>query len=55
MDKFLNHSFGFSPPVALFGSSAEIKHLELEKRSLSVDVCHPNVNEIDDKELLMFF
>ena len=38
MDKFLYHGSGFSPPVALFGSGAEIKHLELEKRSLSVDV-----------------
>ncbi|KHN31399.1 Hypothetical protein glysoja_023053 [Glycine soja] len=55
MDKFLYHGSGFSPPVALFGSGAEIKHLELEKRSLSVDVCHPNINEIDDRELLMFF
>lgn len=45
---------GFSPPVALFGCGAEIKHLELQKCSLSIDVCHPNINEIDDKELLMF-
>ncbi|KAI5403402.1 hypothetical protein KIW84_050829 [Lathyrus oleraceus] len=32
-----------------------IKHLELEKHSLSVDVYHSNINAIDDKELLMFF
>ncbi|TKY47680.1 ATP-dependent RNA helicase DHX8/PRP22 [Spatholobus suberectus] len=55
MDKCLYLRSGFSPAVALFGSGAEIKHLELEKRSLSVDVCHPNINAIDDKELLMFF
>lgn len=54
MDKCLYSRSGFSPPVALFGSGAEIKHLELEKRSLSVDVRHPNMNAIDDKELLMF-
>ncbi|XP_027335106.1 ATP-dependent RNA helicase DEAH12, chloroplastic-like [Abrus precatorius] len=55
MEKFLYHGSGFSPPVALFGSGAEIKHLELEKRSLSVDVCHPKRSAIDDKKLLMFF
>ncbi|XP_057428108.1 ATP-dependent RNA helicase DEAH12, chloroplastic-like isoform X2 [Lotus japonicus] len=55
MEKCLYHGSGFSPPVALFGSGAEIKHLELDKRSLSVDVYHPNVSAIDDKELLMFF
>jgi len=54
MDKCLYHGSGLSPPIALFGSGAEIKHLELEKRSLSVDVCHANINAIDDKELLMF-
>ncbi|KAK7379495.1 hypothetical protein VNO80_04957 [Phaseolus coccineus] len=54
MDKCLYHGSGLSPPIALFGSGAEIKHLELEKRSLSIDVCHANVNAIDDKELLMF-
>ncbi|XP_061375707.1 ATP-dependent RNA helicase DEAH12, chloroplastic-like isoform X2 [Gastrolobium bilobum] len=55
MEKYLYHGSGFSPSVALFGSGAEIKHLELDKRSLSVDVFHPNINAIDDKELLMFF
>lgn len=55
MEKCLYHGSGFSSPVALFGSGAGIKHLELEKHSLSVDVCHPNINAIDDKELLMFF
>ncbi|EPS59157.1 hypothetical protein M569_15653, partial [Genlisea aurea] len=40
------------PPVALFGAGAEIKHLELEKRNLSVDIFHSDINSIDDKDLL---
>lgn len=55
LEKCLYHGSGVSSPVALFGSGAEIKHLETEKRCLSVDVCHPNVGAFDDKELLMFF
>jgi ATP-dependent RNA helicase DHX8/PRP22 len=55
MERCLYHGSGSSSPVALFGSGAEIKHLELEKHSLSVEVSHPNINAIDDKELLMFF
>ncbi|KAI4345277.1 hypothetical protein L6164_012414 [Bauhinia variegata] len=54
MEKCLYHGSGVSPSVALFGSGAEIKHLELDKRCLSVDICHPNINAVDDKELLMF-
>ncbi|XP_057972503.1 ATP-dependent RNA helicase DEAH12, chloroplastic-like [Malania oleifera] len=46
---------GISPSVALFGAGAQIKHLELEKRCLTVDVSYSNVNSIDDKELLIFF
>ncbi|KAI4317301.1 hypothetical protein L6164_025181 [Bauhinia variegata] len=53
-EKCLYQGSGVSPSIALFGSGAEIKHLELDKRCLSVDVCHPNINEVDDKELLMF-
>ncbi|XP_057737510.1 ATP-dependent RNA helicase DEAH11, chloroplastic-like [Arachis stenosperma] len=53
IEKCLYHGSGFSP-IALFGSGAEIKHLELGKRSLSVDVCHPNTDAIEDKQLLMF-
>ncbi|KAE9587777.1 hypothetical protein Lal_00021997 [Lupinus albus] len=53
VEKCLYH--GFSPSVALFGSGAEIKHLELEKRFLCIDVSHPNINAIDDTQLLMFF
>ncbi|GAV62754.1 Helicase_C domain-containing protein/HA2 domain-containing protein/OB_NTP_bind domain-containing protein [Cephalotus follicularis] len=54
IEKCLYHGAGVSPSVALFGAGAEIKHLELEKRYLSVDVFHSNVNAINDKELLMF-
>ncbi|XP_062100006.1 ATP-dependent RNA helicase DEAH11, chloroplastic-like [Humulus lupulus] len=45
------------PSVALFGAGAEIKHLELQKRCLDVDIYHSNVsslNPIEEKELLMF-
>lgn len=43
-----------SVPMALFGAGAEIKHLELQRRDLSVNVCHQNAHAIDDKELLTF-
>ncbi|XP_055829065.1 ATP-dependent RNA helicase DEAH11, chloroplastic-like isoform X2 [Solanum dulcamara] len=43
-----------SASVALFGAGAVIKHLELEKRCLTVDIFPSNGNAIDDKELLMF-
>ncbi|KAI3451192.1 hypothetical protein Pfo_007857 [Paulownia fortunei] len=42
------------PSIALFGAGAEIKHLELEKRYLTVDIFHSNNNALDDKELLVF-
>ncbi|KAG5529525.1 hypothetical protein RHGRI_030054 [Rhododendron griersonianum] len=55
MEKYLYHGGpGLSPPVALFGAGAEIRHLELEKRCLTVDVFHSDVNTVDDKELLLF-
>ncbi|GLU20518.1 hypothetical protein SLE2022_367120 [Rubroshorea leprosula] len=54
MEKCIYHRTGGSPPVALFGAGAEIKHLELERSCLTVDIFHSNVNAIDDKELLMF-
>ncbi|XVF17310.1 hypothetical protein REPUB_Repub10bG0109100 [Reevesia pubescens] len=40
--------------MALFGAGAEIKHLEVDKRCLTVDVFHSNANALEDKELLMF-
>lgn len=55
MEKCLYHGGpGLSPSLALFGAGAEIKHLELEKRCLSVDVSHSDVNTVDDKKLLLF-
>ncbi|KAA8545630.1 hypothetical protein F0562_020414 [Nyssa sinensis] len=46
---------GVSVPVALLGAGAEIRHLELEQRYLTVDVSHSNASSLDDKELLIFF
>ncbi|KAG9456429.1 hypothetical protein H6P81_000937 [Aristolochia fimbriata] len=46
---------GYTPSVALFGSGAEIKHLEVERRYLSVEIYHPPAHFIDDKELLVMF
>lgn len=54
IEKCLYQGAGVSPSVALFGAGAEIKHLELERRFLTVDVYHSNANILDDKELLMF-
>ncbi|KAF8018496.1 hypothetical protein BT93_H3391 [Corymbia citriodora subsp. variegata] len=54
IEKCLYHCPGVSAPVALFGAGAEIRHLELEKNFLTIDVCHPDVNSVDDKELLGF-
>ncbi|CAL9155770.1 ATP-dependent RNA helicase DEAH11, chloroplastic-like [Musa acuminata AAA Group] len=44
---------GISSSLALFGSGAEIKHLELEKRYLTVEILHPNSSSLNDKELLV--
>ncbi|XP_072991689.1 ATP-dependent RNA helicase DEAH12, chloroplastic-like [Typha latifolia] len=53
IEKCVYHGgLGSSPSVALFGSGAEIKHLELEKRYLTVEILHPKANELNDKELL---
>ncbi|KAM0850437.1 hypothetical protein ACQ4PT_053082 [Festuca glaucescens] len=41
-----------SSPIALFGSGAEIKHLELEKRYLTVEVLHQNAHDINEMELI---
>ncbi|XP_059309430.1 ATP-dependent RNA helicase DEAH11, chloroplastic-like isoform X2 [Lycium ferocissimum] len=43
-----------SAAVALFGAGAIVKHLELKKRFLAVDIFHSNTKAVDDKELLMF-
>ncbi|XWS29571.1 hypothetical protein CRYUN_Cryun24cG0040300 [Craigia yunnanensis] len=55
MEKCLFHGQSASPSMALFGAGAEIKHLEVDKRCLTVDIFHSNVNALEDKELLMFF
>eukprot|EP01018_Ginkgo_biloba_P028693 Gb_34264 [translate_table: standard] len=56
MEKCLFYaSRGKHSPVALFGAGAEIKHLEMEDKFLSVEVCHPNVQSLDEKELLKMF
>ncbi|XVE86829.1 hypothetical protein DITRI_Ditri18aG0066300 [Diplodiscus trichospermus] len=55
MEKCLFHGQSASPSMALFGAGAEIKHLEVDKRYLAVDVFHSNVTALEDKELLMFF
>lgn len=44
---------GDSPPTALFGAGAEIRHLELDGRRLTVEICHPAAHSLDDLELLM--
>ena len=41
--------------VALFGAGTEIKHLELEGKYLSIEVCHPDAQSLDDRELLLMF
>ncbi|KAL5556528.1 hypothetical protein UlMin_038764 [Ulmus minor] len=55
LEKCLFHGSGV-PSVALFGAGAEIKHLELQKRCLTVDLYCSNVsamNSIEEKELLI--
>ncbi|XVF15255.1 hypothetical protein REPUB_Repub09cG0135200 [Reevesia pubescens] len=55
MEKCLFHGRSASPSMALFGAGAEIKHLEVDKRYLTVEIFHSNVNAFEDKDLLMFF
>lgn len=53
MEKCLYHGNGCSTPVALLGAGAKIRHLELEKRYLTVYAYRSNVDAIDDKEFFM--
>ncbi|KAM7259069.1 hypothetical protein ACFE04_014810 [Oxalis oulophora] len=53
IEKCLYHGAGGSTSVALLGAGAEIKHLELEKRFLTVDVFYQNTNCVADKEILL--
>lgn len=55
LEKCLYRGSGM-PSVALFGAGAEIKHLELQKRCLSVDIYSDNARSMDvivEKKLLM--
>ncbi|KAF3439242.1 hypothetical protein FNV43_RR17517 [Rhamnella rubrinervis] len=55
LEKCLYHGSGM-PSVALFGSGAQIKHLELEKRYLAVDIYYEKEKAMDatiEKEFLM--
>ena len=41
--------------MARFGDGAEIKHLILDGKYLSIEVCHPDAQTIDDRDLLLMF
>ncbi|KAG9443171.1 hypothetical protein H6P81_019025 [Aristolochia fimbriata] len=45
----------FYPSVALFGSGAMIKHLEVEQRYLAVEILHASAHSLDEMELLPMF
>ncbi|GAB2226110.1 hypothetical protein Drorol1_Dr00021901 [Drosera rotundifolia] len=49
MKKFLH----YGGPVALLGAGAQIKHLELDKRCLTVDICCSDVTAVTEKDVLI--
>ncbi|XP_006286881.2 ATP-dependent RNA helicase DEAH12, chloroplastic [Capsella rubella] len=53
LEKYLFHGRG-QVPIALFGSGAQVKHLEVDQRFLTVDVLCYGDNVVDDRELLTF-
>ncbi|VVB13946.1 unnamed protein product [Arabis nemorensis] len=53
LEKYLFHGRG-QIPIALFGSGAQIKHLEVDQRFLTVDVLYYGDSFVDDRELLTF-
>ncbi|CAA0401784.1 unnamed protein product [Arabidopsis thaliana] len=53
LEKYLYHGRG-QVPIALFGSGAQIKHLEVDQRFLTVDVLYYGDDVVDDRELLTF-
>ncbi|KAK9134221.1 hypothetical protein Syun_013551 [Stephania yunnanensis] len=56
IEKCLYHGgSGSNPSVALLGAGAAIKHLELEKRYLTVEVLHSNAHALDEKEVIKLF
>ncbi|XP_013609189.1 PREDICTED: putative uncharacterized protein At4g01020, chloroplastic [Brassica oleracea var. oleracea] len=52
-EKYIYHGRG-EVPLALFGSGAQIKHLEVDQRFLTVDVLYYGDNSLDDREILTF-
>ncbi|PKU79911.1 ATP-dependent RNA helicase DEAH11, chloroplastic [Dendrobium catenatum] len=44
---------GSFPSFALFGSGAEIRHLELDNRCLTVEIFHPCARDVNDMELIL--
>ncbi|KAL6657579.1 hypothetical protein ACP70R_005359 [Stipagrostis hirtigluma subsp. patula] len=52
LDRSISPGRPGSSSLALFGSGAEVKHLELGKRELTVEVMHQNARDIDDRELI---
>lgn len=54
LEKCLYPGRHVSPPVALFGAGAKIKHLELEKKCLTVEIFLHGPNDVEEKELLCF-
>ena len=48
-------SRGKQSPVEIFDAGVEIKHLLLDGKCLSIEVCHPDAQTLDDRELLLMF
>ncbi|KAL0898835.1 hypothetical protein Bca101_082796 [Brassica carinata] len=53
LEKYIYNGRG-QVPMALFGSGAQIKHLEVDQRFLTVDVFYYGDSFVDDRELLRF-
>ena len=53
LEKYIYHGRG-QVPMALFGSGAQIKHLEVDQRFLTADVFYYGDSFVDDRELLRF-
>lgn len=53
LERYLFHGQG-QVPIALFGSGAQIKHLEVDQRFLTVDVHYYGDNVVADRELVTF-
>ncbi|KAJ4908582.1 helicase domain-containing protein / IBR domain-containing protein / zinc finger protein-related [Raphanus sativus] len=53
LEKYIYNGRG-QVPMALFGSGAQIKHLEVDQRFLTVDVFYYGDSFVDDREVLRF-